>query len=190
METAFQEGLFFHCFGRQAGGRDSHIRKLVRQIAQALENGECATALDAFDRLLDGVPYAELATESDFRIALHVVCSMVRGILRVEWEMPTRRGYADMAVETRDTFYVFALKLDKGAAAAMTQSETRGYLERYADEGKRVVGIGVNFVKRPNGDNKWAPSEANYEWDSCPGKATRLREQERSARETDERIVG
>ena len=190
VETAFQEGLFFHCFGRQAGERGSRIRKLVRQMAQALENGECATYLDAFDRLLDGVPYAELATESDFRIALHVVCSIIRSILRVEWEMPTRRGYADMAVETRDTFYVFELKLDKGVAAAMTQIETRGYLERYADEGKRVVGIGVNFVKRPNGDNKWVPSEANCEWDACPGKATRLREPERPARETDERIVG
>ena len=190
VETAFQEGLFFHCFGRQMGGRGSRVRELMHRMAQALENGECAASLDAFDRLLDGVPYAELATESNFRIALHVVCSVVRGILRVDSEIPMRRGYADMVVETRDTFYVFELKLDKDVAAAMTQIETRGYLERYADAGKRVVGIGVNFVKRPNRDNKWEPSKANYEWDSYPGKATRLREPERPTHETDERIVG
>ena len=190
METAFQEGLFFNCFGQQVGGRDSRARKLMRQMAQALEKGECALALDAFDRLLDGVSYAELAAESHFQIALHVVCSMVRSILRVDAEGPTRRGRADMAVETRDTFYVFELKLDKSVAAAMQQIATRGYLDRYADEGKRVVGIGVNFVKRFNGDNKWEPSKANYAWDSCPGQATRLRDQERPARATDERIGG
>ncbi len=190
VETAFQEGLFFNCLGKQAGGQDSRARELMRRMAQALENGECALALESFDRLLDGVSYMELAAESNFQIALHIVCSMVRSILRVDSEVLTRRGRADIVVETRDTFYVFELKLGKSVAIAMEQIETRGYLERYADEGKRVVGIGVNFVKRPNGDNKWAPSEANYEWDSCPGKATRLREQERSARETDERIVG
>ena len=190
VETAFQEGLFFNCFGQQVGGQDSRARKLMRQMAQALEKGECASALDAFDRLLDGMSYAELAAESNFQIALHIVCSMVCSILRVDSEVLTRRGRADMAVKTRDTFYVFELKLDKSVAAAMQQIETRGYLDRYADEGKRVVGIGVNFVKRSNGDNKWEPSKANYAWDSCPGQATRLREQERLARATDERTVG
>ena len=190
VETAFQEGLFFNCLGKQAGGQDSRARKLMRRMAQALENGECALALEAFDRLLDGVSYMELAAESNFQIALHIVCSMVRSILRVDSEVLTRRGRADIVVETRDTFYVFELKLGKSVAIAMEQIETRGYLERYADEGKRIVGIGVNFVKRSNGDNKWEPSEANYEWDSCPGKATRLRKQERPAREIDELIVG
>ena len=162
----------------------------MRQMAQALEKGECALALDAFDRLLDGMSYAELAAESHFQIALHIVCSMVHCILRVDSEVLTRRGRADMAVKTRDTFYVFELKLDKSVAAAMQQIETRGYLDRYADEGKRIVGIGVNFVKRSGANDKWESSAANYEWDSCPGQATRLRDQERPARATAERIIG
>ena len=185
VETAFQEGLFFRCFGEQAGGRDSRVRKLVRQMAQALEKGECASALDAFDQLLDGLSYAELAAESNFQLALHIVCSMARSLLRVDAEGLTRRGRADIVVETRETFYVFELKLDESVAAAMHQIETRGYLDRYASEGKRVVGIGVNFVKRPNAHDKWQPSAANYAWDACPGQATRLRDLERPARATD-----
>ena len=185
VETAFQEGLFFHCFGQQVGGQDSRVRKFIRQMAQALERGECASALGAFDRLLDGLSYAELAAESNFQLALHIVCSMVRSILRVDSEVLTRRGRADIVVETRETFYVFELKLDESVSAAMQQIETRGYLDRYAGAGKRVVGIGVNFVKRPYANDQWQPSAANYAWDSCPGKATRLRDQERPARATD-----
>lgn len=107
VETAFQEGLFFHCFGTQPE-QDSRMQQLMRQMAQALENGECAVVIDAFDRMLDSVSYAELAAESNCQIALPIVCAMVRNIVRVDSEVLTRRGRADMVVETRDTFHVFA----------------------------------------------------------------------------------
>ena len=94
----------------------------------------------------------------------------------------TRQGREDIVVETRDTFYAFELKLNQSAAAAMRQIKERGYLDRYADAGKRVVGIGLNFIKPPKdagGDARWEPAQGNYEWDSMPGKDTNLKEKER-----------
>ena len=179
--TAFHEGLFSHCFSRQLG-ENGRERQLIRYMANALATGDCASALDAFDRILDGVTYAELAAESHFQLALHIVCFEVRSVLRVDAERMTRQGRADIGVETRDTFYAFELKLNQSAAAAMRQIKERGYLDRYADAGKRVVGIGLNFIKPPKdagGDARWEPSQGNYEWASMPGKDTNLKETER-----------
>ena len=179
--TAFHEGLFFNCFSRQLG-ENGRERQLIQYMANAFETGDCASAIDAFDRILDGVTYAELSAESHFQLALHVICFAVRSVLRVDAERTTRQGRADIVVETRDAFYAFELKLNKSAAAAIQQITARGYLDRYADAGKRVVGIGLNFIKPrkdEDGDARWEPSQRNYEWDSVPGQGTCLKERER-----------
>ena len=152
MEAAFHAGLFFNCFNRQLddGNRE---RQLIKRMADAFETGDCASALNAFDRILDGVTYTELAAESNFRIALHVICFKVRSFLRVVAESATRRIRADIAVETRDAFYAFELKMNQSVAAALQQIEDRGYLDRYAGAGKRVAGIGLNFIQpRPDAE--------------------------------------
>ncbi len=172
--AAFHAGLCFNCFNRQLG-EGNRERQLIRRMAVAFETGDCASALDAFDRILDGVTYTELAAESNFQIALHIICFVVA-------ESATRRGRADIAVETRDTFYAFELKLNQSVAAALQQIEDRGYLGRYAGAGKRVAGIGLNFIQpRPDAEETklWEASAGNYEWDAVPGKGTRLQERER-----------
>ena len=181
VEAAFHAGLFFNCFNRQLG-EGSRERQLIRRMADAFETGDCASALDAFDRILDGVTYTELAAESNFQLALHIICFEVRSLLRVITESATRRGRADIMVETRDTFYAFELKLNQSVAAALQQIEDRGYLDRYAGAGKRVVGIGLNFIQpRPDAEETklWEAGAGNYEWDAVPGKGTRLKERER-----------
>ena len=157
-------------------------QQLIKRMADAFETGDCALALDAFNRILDGVTYTELAAESNFQIAFHIICFEVSSLLRVVAESATRRGRADIAVETRDTFYVFELKLNQSVAAALQQIEDRGYLDRYAGAGKRVAGIGLNFIPpRPDAAETklWEASAGNYEWDAVPDKGTRLQERER-----------
>ena len=180
VEVALQEGMFYACLGQMIG-RGSPEWELVRNMAAALQVGDCGEALAVFDRILDRIAYAELAAESNFQIALHLVCAMCQSVLRVEAETPTRRGRADIVVETRDTFYAFELKLNKSAEEALEQIKDRGYLDKYAAAGKRAVGIGVNFVKPPDEgrDGAWEASKQNYAWDSLPGQGTRLKVQER-----------
>ena len=172
--------MFYACLGQMIG-RGSPEWELVRNMAAALQAGDCGAALAAFDRILDRIAYAELAAESNFQIALHLICAMCQSVLRVEAEAPTRRGRADIVVETRDTFYAFELKLNKSAEEALEQIEDRGYLDKYASTGKRAVGIGVNFVKPPDksADGAWKTSRQNYAWASLPGRGTRLKVQER-----------
>lgn len=163
VEAALQESLFFAYLGKPMG-KESRERALMLSMADALRQGDCGQAIADFDRILDRVPYALLQTESHFQRALHTVCSLIRSVLRVDSEVLTRRGRADTVVETREVIYVFELKLDKSREAAIRQLQRRGYQDKYAAEGKRVVGVGLNFIQRPNEDELWEASPRNYEW--------------------------
>ena len=182
VEVALQEGMFYTYLGRLIG-KDSPERTLIRRMTAALQAGDCAGVLDAFDQMLNRVSYAELAAESNYQIALHLACAMCQSLLRVEAEVLGRRGRADIVAETRDTFYVFELKLNKSVAEALQQIKDRGYLDKYAAEGKRAVGVGVNFAAPA--DKRAADaregSKKNYAWDTLPGPGTRLTKQERPA---------
>lgn len=112
--------------------------------------------------------YAELEAESHFRIALHIVCAMARSVLRVATEVPSRRGRADAVVETADAVYVFELKLNKTLKAATDQIKARGYREQYAATGKRVMGIGLHFIKPKETKGTWQSARGNYEWALLP----------------------
>ena len=163
VEASLQESLFFAYLGKPMG-KESRERALMLSMAEALRQGDCGQAIANFDRILDRVPYALLQAESHFQLALHTVCSMIRSVLRVDSEVLTRRGRADTVVETRAAIYVFELKLDKSREEALRQLQRRGYRDKYAAEGKRVVGVGLNFIKHPNEDGQWTASLRNYEW--------------------------
>ena len=163
VEASLQESLFCAYLGKPMG-KESRERALMLSMAEALRQGDCGQAIANFDRILDRVPYALLQAESHFQLALHTVCSMIRSVLRVDSEVLTRRGRADTVVETRAAIYVFELKLDKSREEALRQLQRRGYRDKYAAEGKRVVGVGLNFIKHPNEDGQWTASPRNYEW--------------------------
>ena len=182
VRSALAEGMHHAYFGRRIG-KGSPEWDLVRDMAAALENRDCVRALDAFDRILDRVSYVELEAESHYQIALHLVCTVCQSILRVDAEVLRCKGRAYIVVETRDTFYVFELKLNQSVTAALAQIRDRGYLAKYDAEGKRVVGIGLNFIQ-PSGPGPRAGAEdaqRRYAWDALPGAGTQLTARERPA---------
>ena len=182
VESSLHEGLFFAYLGKPVA-KDSRERALVLSMTEALQRGDCGQSIADFDRILDRMPYALLQTESHFQLVLHTICSMIRGVLRVDSEAPVRRGRADSVVETRDAVYVFELKLNRKLQDATDQILARGYRDKYAAEGKRVMGVGLNFIQRSNEEERWAASASNYEWELVPLTETVLDGPERPGRD-------
>ena len=52
---------------------------------------------------------------------------------------------ADMVVFMPDTIYVMELKINGTAQDALDQIESKGYAERYATDGRRIVKVGMGF---------------------------------------------
>lgn len=163
VRASVKEGLLGAYLGKPAG-RDSAIRHYVNDMAVAFEDGDSQRACARFDRILDQTTYGEWERESNFQIALHIVCAMVRGVLNVESEVIGRRGRADSVVETEDAFYVFELKRNKTVKEAIDQIVAKGYGDKYRDAGKAVIGIGLNFiVPEKSAQALWEASAQNFE---------------------------
>ncbi|WP_296844739.1 PD-(D/E)XK nuclease domain-containing protein [Treponema sp.] len=70
-------------------------------------------------------------------------------------------GRSDVIVTTKDSVYIFELKMDKGedfetvAQNALTQIDTNGYAQRFAVNGKEMFKVGVVFSSEGKGMLGW-----------------------------------
>ena len=184
VEITLKEGLFFSYFGLPVAP-DNPEWTFIQDMGAALQAHDCARALNAFDSLLHRVAYEELKAESNYQLALHLACALCQSVLRVDAEVMGRRGRSDIVVETRDTFYVFELKLNRSHEEALDQIRSRAYLAKYEAEGKRAIGIGVNFTQRKAEEREADADRRAYTWDSLPSSGTEMFKGEYPAAESE-----
>ena len=74
----------------------------------------------------------------------------------IDVEVRTPTGRVDMVMRTDKALYLFELKINKSAAAAMKQIDLKDYPARFAMCGLPIVKVGINFDadKRTIGDWK------------------------------------
>jgi hypothetical protein len=70
-------------------------------------------------------------------------------------EITTNIGRIDLVSETQQAVYIFELKLDKTANAALDQAYSKKYKERYSDSGKEVLLMGINFDSKSRNISDW-----------------------------------
>lgn len=75
--------------------------------------------------------------------------------LYVEVERHTTDGRMDMLVKTGEYIYIFELKMDGSAAAALRQIEDKGYARPFARDPRRLFKIGVNFSSQKGCIDGW-----------------------------------
>ena len=81
--------------------------------------------------------------------------------MRVVSELQNVNGRSDVVVTTKDSVFIFELKMDKGqdfekaAESALTQIDANGYSERFAVSGKQMFKVGVVFSSGGKGIVGW-----------------------------------
>lgn len=118
--------------------------------------------LDEMFRLLQSylltVPYCDNAnSEGHYQQLLYVIFSLFGRYVEVEVRTPT--GRVDIVMKTDKALYVFELKLNKSAEAAMKQIDLKKYASKFALCGLPIVKVGINFdpERRTIGDWKVEP---------------------------------
>ena len=74
---------------------------------------------------------------------LYVIFSLLGRYVDVE--VRTATGRVDMVMRTPNKLYLFELKLNRSAAAAMRQIDLKDYSQRFALAGLPIVKVGINF---------------------------------------------
>ena len=73
----------------------------------------------------------------------------------IEAEINTSDGRIDAVVQTDTHIYVVEFKLDESADKAIQQIQTKAYIEKYKNQDKKIVGLGINFSSKTKNVSDW-----------------------------------
>lgn len=148
----FLNSLVPYVLGEEDAERPASLRSMVRD----LRRGDVDSFLTRLRSLFAAIPYPEgrePAYEREWRNQAFLVFALLGQNVRCE--VHSAKGRADCVVETADYVYVFELKLDQGADAALAQIEERGYARPYEADARRLVKVGVSFSSEERGIAGW-----------------------------------
>lgn len=120
---------------------------------ELLYDGDVNAALERMRAYLAGISNRlSNKSERDVQTVFYLIFSLMGAYVRVE--EASSIGRADVVVYMPDAVFVFELKYDGSAEAALKQIDDKGYLIPYSADGRRLFKIGVNYdsTKRTLGD--------------------------------------
>ena len=118
----------------------------VQDLRKHLEDGVMTD--EGLARLLTAVfamvPHEwKLGNESEAKRYFLLFMKMAGADIAAEVE--SSKGRADAVVKTEKAIYVLEFKYGKSARAALQQVVAQGYAKPYVDDGRAIVGVGVNY---------------------------------------------
>ena len=133
------------------------VNNTARNMARCLYKEDLDGALTLLKSFLSTVPYCNNAnTEGHYQQMLYIILSLLGQFNGLDVEVHTPTGRVDMVMQTQTKLYLFELKLNKSAEAALHQIDLHDYASKFALCGLPVVKVGINFdsEKRTLGDWK------------------------------------
>ena len=127
----------------------------IAKMYRALYNENLDEMFSLLQAYLLTVPYCDNAnSEGHYQQMLYVIFSLFGRYVDVEVHTPT--GRVDIVMKTAKALYLFELKLNKSAQAAMKQIDLKDYSSKFVLSGLPIVKVGINFdpERRTIGDWK------------------------------------
>ena len=116
----------------------------IADMYMALLEGDLDGMLRQLQQFLLTVPYCDNTNyEGHYQQMLYVIFSLLGRYVDVE--VRTATGRVDMVMQAFGKLYLFELKLNRSAAAAMQQINLNDYPARFSQCGLPTVKVGINF---------------------------------------------
>lgn len=130
----------------------------IAKMSAAIRHGKIDEALTMLQTFLGTVPYCSNTDhEGHYQQMMYVIFSILNNYVDVEVRTP--RGRVDMVLRTATRLYLFELKLDKSADAAIRQINLKEYSKRFALCGLPIVKVGINFDIATHNITDWKVEE-------------------------------
>ncbi len=129
---------------------------------KALRSGDVDLAMREMQSYLAGIPYVEgfkkkleeaATAEGFYEYTLYLIFSMLNVYVRTQ--VKCAGGRIDMVVSMPDTDYVFELKTNNSAEAALAQIDENGYALPFGTDGRKVVKVGVKMNIKTRTVENW-----------------------------------
>ena len=133
----------------------------INNLRIALRNKNVDQALSIIKSAIADLPtiVKKDMCENYYESVTHLMFRMTG--YRVVSELQNVAGRSDVVVATKDSVFIFELKMDKGkpfeevADTALAQISANGYADRFAVSGKRMLKVGVVFSSKGEGMLGW-----------------------------------
>lgn len=139
-----------------SGYSDTENNDLYVGMRKAVMSGNAKTFMELLQTFLSGNPYGntELSKrESYFKNNIFLVFKALG--FRPHAEEQTCNARIDTMLETRRFIYIFELKVNKTARAALDQINNKGYANPWGNSGKIIIKIGANYNSKTNNIDDW-----------------------------------
>ena len=129
---------------------------MVAKMSVFLRRGDLDGALELLQKYLLTIPYCDNASsEGHYQQMLYIIFSLLGQYDNLDVEVRTPTGRVDMVMRTDKALYLFELKINKSAAAAMKQIDLKDYPARFAMCGLPIVKVGINFDEERRTIGDW-----------------------------------
>ena len=135
------------------------VNNTARNMARCLAKDDVNGALQLLQTFLGTVPYCNGAnSEGHYQQVLYIIFTLLSDYF-ADVEIHTPTGRVDMVMNSGKALYLFELKLNQSAEAAMKQIDLKDYPARFALTGLPVVKIGINFDAERHTISDWQIEE-------------------------------
>ena len=132
------------------------------KMSLALRRDDIDEALKLLQAYLLTVPYCDNAnSEGHYQQMLYIIFSLLGQFDGLDVEVHTPTGRVDVVMKTSKAIYLFELKLNKSAEAAMKQIDLKDYSSKFALVGLTIVKVGINFDPDRRTISDWTIEQNN-----------------------------
>ena len=141
---------------------DLERNSTIRAMSRALKRGNLSAALTELRSYIASLPYdiitrkqwmAKKKREDFYKLLMYVVFSLLNS--KVDTEVKSIRGRADVVIKTKADIFVLELKVDDTVDNALAQIDSTGYAIPYEADGRRVTKCGVSISSEARTITHW-----------------------------------
>ena len=143
---------------RALDGRNATILAMARALLKA----DLPKALSELRSYIASLPYdiitrkewmARKKRESFYKLLMYVVFSLLNS--KIDTEVKSVLGRADVVIKTRNDIFVLELKVDDTVDHALEQIDSKGYAIPYEADGRKVTRCGVSISSEARNITHW-----------------------------------
>ena len=133
--------------------------KDILSLKMYVESGDLENIRRVFEALFAGIPYPANKDpfEHDFQSVFYITFTLLGQY--VQCESHTSTGRIDCVIETKQFIYIFELKRDDSAEAALNQIKDMQYTAPYAADKRKLYKIGAGFDSKTRQLVDWKVEE-------------------------------
>ena len=124
----------------------------ILSMARSLLKSDLSAALTELRSYIASIPYdiitrkewmAKKSREDFYKLLMYIIFSLLNS--KVNTEVKSIKGRADVVVKTKNDIYVLELKVDDTVDNALVQIDSKGYAIPYESDGRKVTKCGVSI---------------------------------------------